>query len=229
MKKPMIGVLGRYKMNSSDEVIIPEDIRYSLIQSGAIPILILSTNRKLMGEVKPFTNDLSDFEKEDLKQVIELCDGILFPGGSMWFSFDQFVYEYALSLHKPMLGICLGMQMMANSPFFQINLSDKTVLISSKIQHQSKEEYVHEVQLKESKLKNILKKECILVNSRHSYQINDSKDFLISSESLDGVMESIELPREKFVIGVQWHPETTFKTDENSQKIFLEFVNHCKK
>ena len=229
MNKPIIGVLGRIKKNINDEIMIPEDIRLAIVLSGAIPFLILPTYHSNMIVKKPFQNDLSEVEKEDLKQVIGLCDGILFPGGSQWFGTDQFVYEYALSLKKPILGICLGMQMMANRQLFYANSSDQTIPICSFIIHQSKNTYEHEVFLKESKLKKILKKECLLVNSRHSYQINNSGYFLVSSKAKDDVIESIELPDEDFVIGVQWHPETTFEIDENSQKLFLEFVKHCKK
>jgi len=31
----------------------------------------------------------------------------------------------------------------------------------------------------------------------------------------------------KFVWAFQWHPEFSYKTDENSRKIFKEFVTKC--
>jgi len=40
----------------------------------------------------------------------------------------------------------------------------------------------------------------------------------------DGVIEAVELPRKRFAIGVQWHPEC-LPEEPAMQKLFLEFVN----
>jgi len=47
------------------------------------------------------------------------------------------------------------------------------------------------------------------------------------AESNDGIVEAVELRkpnRDHFVLGVQWHPEIGWETDELSQKIFARFV-----
>jgi putative glutamine amidotransferase len=47
------------------------------------------------------------------------------------------------------------------------------------------------------------------------------------------VIEAVEHPEKKFVIGVQWHPEGTWKDDPYSRKLFQAFIrvslNHLKK
>lgn len=40
----------------------------------------------------------------------------------------------------------------------------------------------------------------------------------------DGLVEAVYLPDKPFVWAVQWHPEFSFRTDENSRKIFFAFV-----
>lgn len=45
---------------------------------------------------------------------------------------------------------------------------------------------------------------------------------------MDGLVEAVYMPESKFLWAVQWHPEFSFKVDENSQKIFRAFVNSIK-
>lgn len=44
------------------------------------------------------------------------------------------------------------------------------------------------------------------------------------ARSEDGLVEAVYLPDKSFVWAVQWHPEFSFHTDENSRKIFSAFV-----
>jgi len=68
----------------------------------------------------------------------------------------------------------------------------------------------------------------IKVNSRHRYAITKVNNFIISSTSEDGVIESIESKDKTFVIGVQWHPEKLIDIDEPSNKLFDRFIEECK-
>ena len=47
----------------------------------------------------------------------------------------------------------------------------------------------------------------------------------ISARSKDGLIEAVEIKNKKFIIGVQWHPETIFDKDINARKIFEAFFN----
>ena len=40
----------------------------------------------------------------------------------------------------------------------------------------------------------------------------------------DGLAEAVYMPEKSFVWGIQWHPEFSYKTDENSKKILKQFV-----
>ncbi len=44
---------------------------------------------------------------------------------------------------------------------------------------------------------------------------------------MDGLVEAVELPEKRFVWAVQWHPEFSYRVDDNSKLIFREFVKHC--
>lgn len=52
----------------------------------------------------------NEFEK--VKEVIDYCDGIIFPGGKNIKEIDCQIMKYLYKIDKPTLGICLGMQIM---------------------------------------------------------------------------------------------------------------------
>ena len=49
------------------------------------------------------------------------------------------------------------------------------------------------------------------------------KELVISAFSSDDIIEAVEMPEHKFVIGLEWHPE--YLMDGDSIKIFDAFVN----
>ena len=158
--------------------------------------------------------------------MVDYCDAIVIPGTSKLYDYDRYIYQYAQELGIPVLGICGGMQLMGIAN----NHKDYLVKINSNVNHNIKdEEYVHNVVIKkDSHLYDILGKNKILVNSRHSMCLNNIEDFIISSYSEDGIIESIE-SKSGNIIGVQWHPEANYDSDENSQKIFKYLIKACKK
>lgn len=47
--------------------------------------------------------------------------------------------------------------------------------------------------------------------------------------SEDGIIEAIELKKNKFAIGVQWHPEMILDESIEAKKLFNRFIDVCKK
>jgi len=64
------------------------------------------------------------------------------------------------------------------------------------------------------------------VNSRHHQAVDRVGEGLIvtARDPEDGVIEAVERPDKKFVIGVQWHPENQFASDERQAKLFRAFA-----
>ena len=86
---------------------------------------------------------------------------------------------------------------------------------------------LHEVKIiKDTLLYRIIKKEKILVNSRHKSSINNSK-YKINAISKENVIEAIEIPNKRFFLGIQWHLENMYMIDINSRKIFDYFIKIC--
>jgi gamma-glutamyl-gamma-aminobutyrate hydrolase PuuD len=233
MKSPIIGIIGRSRMSDTGYSLIatPESERMAVIASGGNPILIMPPQlveyqKCLDGHPTPGElARLTDIELEKLYSQIDLCDGIILPGGEMMFEYDRKVCEYCYNNDIPLLGICMGMQVMCNY--------DKPVelkKIDTNINHKDLEnDYVHSVKInKNSKLYEIIGLEKFTVNSRHNYQIVSTGKLDINTISEDGVIEGVEDKNKKFFIGVQWHPEINYDTDTISKKIFDSFIDKCK-
>lgn len=151
-----------------------------------------------------------------LIEAINLCDGIIISGGSIFHENDFKLVKYLIENNIPTLGICLGMQTIGE--YFN---GRKEIEVKN---HYSKNKYVHKVQInKDSKLYKILNKAEIIVNSRHNTAIPYT-NIKISAKSEDNVIEAIEIPNLKFFMGLQWHPESI--NDNNSYQIFKTFINN---
>lgn len=162
-----------------------------------------------------FVIDNISFEK--CKLLIDECDGIILPGGNKPHKDIFKIIKYLYLKNKPTLGICLGMQELAI--FYNGKLSRLNSFI-----HQSNKTYVHEVIISEnSLLYKIMGKKRITVNSRHHDYISYTEASRVAY-SKDYIIEAIEIPNKKFMIGVQWHPESLY-FDFYSNKLFDYFIN----
>lgn len=186
LSKPLVGIVARkvdniYKVN--------ENVVKKIIKCGGIPILILPTNFN------------------DLLNVLNICDGIVMPGGSDIYEYDRFICKYATDNNVPILGICLGMQIM-----------EEEYLNKTKTLHQG---VSHKIITKKESIINKAVGDTI-VNSRHNECITDTNNYDITARSTDGCIEAIEHKTNRFNVGVQWHPE-----DLEDDLLFIEFINAC--
>lgn len=234
MKRPIIGIIGRSRVSDTGYNLMatPESERLAIITYGGNPILILPPQKieyqrclkehPTPGELERLTPD----ELELIYDQLSLCDGIILPGGDMMFEYDRIICDYCLKNDIPILGICMGMQVMCT-----YDRAVKLNKIKTNINHMElKKDYVHDVIISEnSKLFDIIKEKKIKVNSRHSFTIADKGSTVVSANSPDGVIEAVEIPDKRFAIGVQWHPELNFATDIASKRIFETFISACKR
>lgn len=228
MKKTIIGIIGRsFSKNGESVIEVNDDYRLAIVKADGVPIIIVPPNNFNYGE-ETF-NDIPKLTEEDKKniyQILSLCDGILMTGGSYWYEFDELICCYAVKHNIPILGICLGMQILGSiDSFCGTYHSDKTIKNDTTIEHyQLNIPYVHNCFIQDGLLHDILKSDIIRVNSRHHYHIVKKEYFVVDAYSEDGLIEAIHIPKHKFALGVQWHPESMLSYDSSMQKIFNSFI-----
>ena len=65
----------------------------------------------------------------------------------------------------------------------------------------------------------------LYVNSYHHQALDQIGDGLIvSATASDGTVEAIEMPSHPFAIGVQWHPESMYRTSPEMRELFGSFI-----
>jgi putative glutamine amidotransferase len=192
-----------------------------------------------------------DRSPAEVMKLIERCDAVLLPGSKADVdpakygaakhektdpadpkrdTVDELLLQDAYNMHKPVLGICYGLQIL------NVYRSGTLVQhIESAVNHEAgrKVPVAHNVEIEPgSKLAEILGIGGIIpANSSHHQSADVIGDGLKITARCpeDGIIEAIEgTSPDHFVVAVQWHPERSFDEDERSRKIFRALVEAAK-
>jgi len=227
---PVIGIPLRYQKLGDERCIVylSERLRRTLQVAGAyvLPLAPVQDVDYMATKGNEFL-PLTDYEKEMIDYSLSLVDGVLFPGGIKFTPYDRYLLDLCIKKKIPVLGICLGMQLM--SCFDEDVLLEKNETVINHKQ-EADEGFTHKVKIvKGSRLYDILQEEEILVNSFHNYHALENHVYDVVATSEDGLIEGIEMKGDFFNIGVQWHPEISYMFDENSRKIIDAFLEEARK
>ncbi|MEY2665798.1 MAG: hypothetical protein RLZZ480_903 [Candidatus Parcubacteria bacterium] len=187
---------------------------------------------------------------ENIDDYAETLDGLLLPGGD--YDIPPHVYgddsihetvvmkagrlDFDITLTKkflekdiPILGICLGEQLLAvihGGALMQHIENELPDALPHYIEDRLKP--THEIKIKEGTLLHqIIGETSMMVNSHHHQAVkSESGQFIVSAQSEDGVIEAIEVPGKKFCLGMQWHPEHLVHPKELD--IFKAFIDACR-
>lgn len=244
-RRPLIGIAPRYEppVTYNGEVLSPgvtETKNYmdAIIAAGGMPVVL------------PLADD-----EEVARECVDLCDGISVPGGPdvnpalfgdttpydeklMCPPRDAFevpLIRAALAADKPLLTICRGTQLLnvvlggtlcmdvpSRTPRPGMALwRHKDVLTTP----------AHPVEVREG----TLLARCM--GGAGTYQVNSAhhccvgrlgEGAVLAAEATDGVPECIELPGKRFCLGLQWHPEFTWRDLPHDFAIWKAFVAACR-
>ena len=223
--KPLIGLLT--EINDECTAIALSSYSLAIEKAGGVPIVL------------PYTESDST-----IGEYIKACQGIVFTGGadispSIYGDDDPLALcqppqrkrdEHELRLlravlaeGKPILAICRGMQLL------------NAALGGTLYQHIPchKGGVSHKVAVyKGNELHDVLG-DVFTSNSFHHQAIKRPADGVrIIARAADGIIEAFDVPDAgRFIMGVQWHPEKTFKAngEKKSADIVRLFVEKCAK
>src|SRR5436305_9142591 len=190
-----------------------------------------------------------------IRGVVEGLDGILLPGSDS----DVDPLRYGREPHPqsggvhpikdetdllvlaeiearamPLFAICFGVQILnvfRGGTLIQDIASQHPNAINH---HQGapRDRHSHRVRLLEdSMVGQLAGSESAPVNSHHHQAIETlGKELVATAWASDGLVEAVEDPRgDRFVLGVQWHPELGWERDNVSQSLFARFVCESRK
>jgi putative glutamine amidotransferase len=187
----------------------------------------------------------------ELKHLISGCDAVVLPGSSADVdpakyaaapnpktaaadprrdAVDELLLQDAYNLHKPVLAICYGLQL--------LNVYRKGSLvqhIESTVNHEAgrKVPVAHTIEVASGSRFAELAQETgaplskLPVNSSHHQSVDAAGDGLrvVARCSEDGLVEALEgTAPDHFVLAVQWHPERSVNQDAPSRAIFSALV-----
>ena len=227
MSKVIIGIVGKHVKDDKirTDTLIRDEVKQAVFDNGAIGIGILSPNSEILFTSDEWKSVENKIEKEKIMEQIKLCDGIILQGGATNEAFENWIAKYCYDNDIPCLGICAGQNSIVRG------LGGTTFLIPNPEKHnQSSKDYVHNIDIdKSSNFYNMVKKEEINVNSRHKRSIKSCPQLDKVAFCEDGYLDVVESKIKRFYIGVRFHPESLYKTDENMNNIFTSFIEACKK
>ena len=185
---------------------------------------------------------------DEIDEQIARCDGFVFMGGPDFsprlsrckdgsraplpLEWERYYYEFAkrvlFGTNKPVLGICLGCQLI-NIVYGGSLIGDIYTQVPGAFWHErpkrdNKLETMHEVRFPEgSPLRGLFGDDWICANSSHHQSVDTLGTGLkVAALAGDGIVEAItpEDISERFVVGLQWHPERLYNIVEGHLTVF---------
>ncbi|MFD1065576.1 gamma-glutamyl-gamma-aminobutyrate hydrolase family protein [Oceanobacillus locisalsi] len=234
--KPIIGMTASMEVDGLEYKMNVRNVK-AVEQAGGIPVIL------------PYYNDY-----QEIDSLLHKMDGLYLPGGydidpSLFGEephpdlgiiiperdrLEKEIIPHFLEADKPILAVCRGCQILNVVTGGTMYQDLHSQYPSQLMQHTQKAAFHHRSHPVKvtpiSLLEKIVQTSEIRVNSYH-HQANRSlgKNFIVSAEAADGVIEAFESKIHRFVLGVQWHPEGLIHlSNDPSQTIYQRFVEACK-
>jgi len=234
---PIIGITcGRYQLDGGWER-CGQNMSYinAVALAGGAPLLI-----------PLFTDEIA------LRAIYRMLDGLLLSGGvdidpsrygqtpheklgavdALRDEVELTLTRWAVEEDKPVFAICRGIQVL-NVALGGTLYQDIPSQIESALQHpyqpgKARDFLAHSVELVPHTLLAdmlSLSENSVAVNSMHHQSLWDvAPGCIVTARAPDGVIEGIECPQHRFVVGVQWHPEEMVDGYPIMHGLFRSFV-----
>lgn len=254
----IIGIVAKALMKSQrngnkfwDELFINQNFQNLIVSRGQTCIGIIPAVRYNRGENIYFdvNKKLLDSDIRDIKNQINLCDGIILQGGLSQHKIEEFIAEYAIKKNIPILGICAGFDSIVRAVGLgnfiydnSKNLNDVNNDLNNiyKKHNVYDRGYRHDIFINNSNILGMSKKS-LLVNSMHTLMLSlsdlnlnkykslidilaVSHDYLNSLDKPVNHVEAFLVKNTRFALAIKWHPEL-MPDDHLTKRIFDMFIS----
>ena len=133
----------------------------------------------------------------------------------------------------PIFAICFGIQSL-NVFRGGALIQDIPSQLPNAIKHEQgapRHRHSHRVRILDgSLLRQLANTDSAPVNSHHHQAVETlGRELVATAWASDGLVEAVEDPRsDRYVVGVQWHPELAWERDPLSQALFTRFVDEAR-
>jgi putative glutamine amidotransferase len=228
--RPRIAILGRFTESASA-------LRYrGLVSSRALLEYVWEAGGDPMTLLPGSDSDALDWASR-----LRGFEGVLLPGGGdirptrygkaddhptlydmddMQDESDFTLTQYCLDQGIPMLAVCRGLHV--------LNVVKGGSLVVDMPDHHR--HVVHEVALTEEAGPLGMEGAAVTASCYHHQAIERVGDGLtVVGTSVDGIVEAVVADAKAWTVGVQWHPEDTFATDEQQVRLMRRLVQEAAK
>jgi len=227
-RRPVIGLTSDVRVEKRTLGFVFDSYWESVARAGGLPL-----------QIPPLA------EPELVPEVLAVVDGVVIVGGNdldprlygeepletqdpvpaARQRFDLELARALLASDHPVLGICYGCQLLAvvsGGALWQ----HVPTQVGDRVRHAGAypDLPVHEIAVRSgSKLRNLLGSERVSVNSAHHQAPKRlGPGLVVSATADDGVIEGFEAEDERFLVGVEWHPD--LMPDRPEQRRLFEAV-----
>lgn len=245
MERPLIGITPRFNKGAddtygnhrSDDLVMARVFADAILAAGGMPVCL------------PLT---SDGEAQDA--MIEMCDGFAVPGGpdvnpAYWGvegydqallcperdAFELPMVRRVIKADKPLFTTCRGTQLLNVALGGTLSMDvpswpcPEGVKRQDHVNHLSMLAHICYVDEGTLLAESLGCSGIIEINSAHHCCVDKLGDGIkLSAHAPDSVPECIERPQNRFVLGVQWHPEYTWKLCEYDFNLWKAFIKACR-
>lgn len=232
LARPLIGITSVYEPSSSgaEQIRVPFAYIRAVEANGGVPVVL------------PTVDD-----DETIDRYVAELDGLILIGGAdippeaygqephptvevvpdQRFAFERRIVERWWQTRKPLLGVCLGMQLV-NVVRGGTVIQDIPSQVGTEIAHRQPGGVYHTVRLETgSTLAWRLGAPEVTVLSNHHQAVDRlGRGLRIAARSADGVIEAMERTDAAFGLFVQWHPESMDDL-EHRDAIYGALVRAC--
>jgi putative glutamine amidotransferase len=233
MARPVIGITASIAHRSpafGETYSLTRKYAEGVLQAGGVPLIVPH-----------------NLDEGALRAVLDRVDGVLLSGGG---DLDPALFgeeahpatceiepdrdrveltlaRWVVKRDMPFLAICRGIQVL-NVALGGSLVQDIPSQVPDALQHSfdrkvtPRNYLAHPVKIDPgSQLARIMQLEAAQTNSWHHQSIKQAADRLqVTALAPDGVIEAVEVPGQRFAIGVQWHPEWLFEEKMEQRRLF---------